>query len=112
VRAYIARTVRGWYNVEVYGCLKERQMKSIRSLKLTTTILVLILVAAACGPTSEPPTVVPPSIGEESPEAEMLALAGGKLVYGLTLTLSPSGIDPCLNASSELGVRFIEVPAK
>ena len=32
--------------------------------------------------------------------------AGSRLVYGLTL--SPSGIDPHVNASSELGIPLIE----
>ena len=67
-------------------------MKSIQSLKLITTTLVLILAATACGPTSEPSTAVPTPISEESPAAEMPAFEGGKLIYGLTL--APSGIDP------------------
>ena len=82
-------------------------MKSIEALKLTTTTLVLILAAAACGPTSEPPTAVPTPLGEESLTAEMPALAGGKLIYGLTL--APSGIDPHVNASSELGIPLTSV---
>jgi ABC-type transport system substrate-binding protein len=82
-------------------------MKSIKSLKLITTTLILILIATACGPTSEPPTAVPTSIGGESPAAEMPALGGGKLIYGLTL--APSGIDPHVNASSELGIPLTSV---
>jgi len=82
-------------------------MKSIEALKLTTTTLVLILVATACGPTSEPPTAIPTPVGEESLTAEMPALAGGKLIYGLTL--APSGIDPHVNASSELGIPLTSV---
>jgi peptide/nickel transport system substrate-binding protein len=83
-------------------------MKSIQPLKLIITTLVLILAATACGPTPEAPTAVPPPpIGEESPEAEMPALEGGKLIYGLTL--APSGIDPHVNASSELGIPLTSV---
>jgi len=82
-------------------------MKSIKSLTLTITTLVLILAAIACGPASEPPTAVPTSVGEESPAAEMPALEGGKLIYGLTL--APSGIDPHVHASSELGIPLTSV---
>jgi peptide/nickel transport system substrate-binding protein len=83
-------------------------MKSIQPLKLIITTLVLILAATACGPTPEAPTAVPPTpTGEESPGAEMPALEGGKLIYGLTL--APSGIDPHVNASSELGIPLTSV---
>ena len=82
-------------------------MKSTKSLKLITTTLVLILAATACGPTSEPPTAVPTPVGGETPAVEMPALEGGKLIYGLTLT--PSGIDPHVNASSELGIPLTSV---
>jgi len=82
-------------------------MKSIKSPKLIATTLVLILVVIACGPTSEPPTAVPTPAGEESPTAEGPALQGGKLIYGLTL--APSGIDPHVNASSELGIPLTSV---
>jgi len=82
-------------------------MKPIEALKLTTTTLVLILIATACGPAPEPPTAVPTPVSEESPAAEMPALAGGKLIYGLTL--APSGIDPHVNASSELGIPLTSV---
>jgi peptide/nickel transport system substrate-binding protein len=83
-------------------------MKSIQSLKLIITTLVLVLAATACGPTPEVPTAVPPTpTGEESPGAEMSALEGGKLIYGLTL--APSGIDPHVNASSELGIPLTSV---
>jgi peptide/nickel transport system substrate-binding protein len=82
-------------------------MKSIKSPKLIATTLVLILVAIACGPTSEPPTAVPTPADEESPMAEGPALQGGKLIYGLTL--APSGIDPHVNASSELGIPLTSV---
>jgi peptide/nickel transport system substrate-binding protein len=82
-------------------------MKSIKALKLITTTLVLILAAATCGPASEPPTAAPTSAGGESPTAEMPALGGSKLIYGLTL--APSGIDPHVNASSELGIPLTSV---
>ena len=83
-------------------------MKSIQPLKLIITTLVLILAATACGPTPEAPTAVPPTpTGEEPPGAEMPALEGGKLIYGLTL--APSGIDPHVNASSELGIPLTSV---
>jgi peptide/nickel transport system substrate-binding protein len=82
-------------------------MKSIKSPKLIATTLVLILVAIACGPTSEPLTAVPTPADEESPTTEGPALQGGKLIYGLTL--APSGIDPHVNASSELGIPLTSV---
>jgi peptide/nickel transport system substrate-binding protein len=82
-------------------------MKSIQPLKLIITTLVLILAATACGPISESPTAVPTPTGEEPPRAEMPALEGGKLIYGLTL--APSGIDPHVNASSELGIPLTSV---
>jgi peptide/nickel transport system substrate-binding protein len=82
-------------------------MKSTQSLKLIATTLVLVLVATACGPVSEPATAVPPPIGEESPATEGPSLEGGKLIYGLTL--DPSGIDPHVNASSELGIPLTSV---
>jgi peptide/nickel transport system substrate-binding protein len=44
---------------------------------------------------------------EESPAAEVPALEGGTLIYGLTLT--PSGIDPHVHASSELGIPLTSV---
>jgi peptide/nickel transport system substrate-binding protein len=82
-------------------------MKSTQSLKLIATTLVLVLVATACGPVSEPATAVPTPIGEESPATEVPSLEGGKLIYGLTL--APSGIDPHVNASSELGIPLTSV---
>jgi peptide/nickel transport system substrate-binding protein len=75
--------------------------------KLITTTLVLFLVATACGPASEPPTAAPTSAGGESPVVETPALTGGELIYGLTL--APSGIDPHVNASSELGIPLTSV---
>jgi peptide/nickel transport system substrate-binding protein len=82
-------------------------MKSTNAPQWFTMILVLVLAATACGPTSEPPTTVPTLIEEESPAAKVPARAGGKLVYGLTL--APSGIDPHVNASSELGIPLTSV---
>jgi len=82
-------------------------MKPIEALNLTTTTLFLILIATACGPAPEPPMAVPTPVGGGSPVVEVPAPAGGKLIYGLTL--APSGIDPHINASSELGIPLTSV---
>jgi len=55
------------------------------SLAVITIVLVWILAACSSAP----------------------AVKGGKLIYGLTLT--PSGIDPHVNASSELGIPLTSV---
>ena len=65
-------------------------------------ILVLSLVST-CGPTpTEEPTPVP-----AEPITDPIPTQGGRLIYGLTLT--PSGIDPHVDASSELGIPLTSV---
>jgi len=66
---------------------------------------LLVLVACAPGgatpsPSTPQPETAPPAEAESPP-------AGGRLVYGLTL--SPSGIDPHVNASAELGIPLTSV---
>ncbi len=82
-------------------------MKFVKSLDLVAMTLILILAAIACGPPSPTPTAVSAPAGKASPTAGGPALEGGKLIYGLTLT--PSGIDPHVNASSELGIPLTSV---
>ncbi len=62
-------------------------MKLTKVIGFLTMTVILILTLAACRPTPAP--------------------KGSKLVYGLTLT--PSGIDPHVNASSELGIPLTSV---
>jgi peptide/nickel transport system substrate-binding protein len=76
------------------------------SLPVTFTIMGLLvtlpfLSACAFTPTRESPAV------ELEPSAEELQATGGSLVYGLTL--APSGIDPHVDASSELGIPLTSV---
>jgi peptide/nickel transport system substrate-binding protein len=75
-----------------------------RSSKLWITgLLVLAIMLGACGTTpSKEPTAV-----AANPSAETAPRQGGKLVYGLTL--APSGIDPHVDASSELGIPLTSV---
>ncbi len=73
---------------------------------LARTLLALVLVAAslaACGstPTANLPTPVPEPTEGAGPTP------GGRLVYGLTL--APAGIDPHVDASSELGIPLTSV---
>mgnify|MGYP005857625645 CR=1 FL=1 len=60
-----------------------------------------VFVAVMCLLISFPAFASPPE------EAASSARQGGKLIYGLTL--SPSGIDPHVNASSELGIPLTSV---
>ena len=62
-------------------------MKLAKAASFVMVAVVLVLALAACRPAPAP--------------------KGGKLVYGLTLT--PSGIDPHVNASSELGIPLTSV---
>jgi peptide/nickel transport system substrate-binding protein len=81
-------------------------MGSHRWARLARTLLVLVVVAAslaACGAT--PTTVVPTPVPE--PTEETGPAPGGHLIYGLTLI--PSGIDPHIDASSELGIPLTSV---
>ncbi len=67
------------------------------------TLLVTLFLLVGCVPAGE----VTPSPAAPAPEATQPSRAGGKLVYGLTL--APSGIDPHVNASSELGIPLTSV---
>ena len=64
-------------------------------------VVLPFLNACAFIPTPEPPTL------QQEPSAEVLQVPGGNLVYGLTL--APSGIDPHVDASSELGIPLTSV---
>ena len=70
---------------------------------LTLMIISMPLLVAACFPSSGAPasTSGTPEVSNE------LSQSGGRLVYGLTL--SPSGIDPHVNASAELGIPLTSV---
>jgi peptide/nickel transport system substrate-binding protein len=75
------------------------------SVALVSLILILFLGGlAACQATPTPMPTSPPQ-----PTAPVAAgpIQGGKLVYGLTL--APSGIDPHVDASSELGIPLTNV---
>jgi peptide/nickel transport system substrate-binding protein len=81
---------------------REAMKKGWRALALSL-ILVLPCVAVSCnlaGVTSLPDRAAPQATNS-------ISLSEGKLVYGLTL--SPSGIDPHTNASSELGIALSSV---
>ncbi len=67
------------------------------------TLLITLFFLAGCAPAGE---VAPPAVAP-APGTTQPWLAGGKLVYGLTL--APSGIDPQVNASSELGIPLTSV---
>lgn len=70
---------------------------------LVLSLIIVTIVFTACGPAPTPePTPIP-----EEPTAEAGPVPGGKLVYGLTL--APSGIDPHVDASSELGIPLTSV---
>ena len=65
--------------------------------------LLLLVVLSACG---NPATTVP-ELESDMPTGAITPVKGGKLVYGLTL--APSGIDPHVDASSELGIPLTSV---
>jgi peptide/nickel transport system substrate-binding protein len=76
------------------------------SLPVTFTITGILVVlpflnACAFTPTTEPLAV------KQEPAAGALQVTGGVVVYGLTL--APSGIDPHVDASSELGIPLTSV---
>lgn len=80
----------------------------MRSVRRTVWHLMALLVAGVlmmscgAGPTPQPaPTV------DGAPEPTPAPPGGGRLVYGLTL--APSGIDPHVDASSELGIPLTSV---
>ncbi len=62
------------------------------------SLLSVIIILSACSPTTTPQPKATAATGEPSATIPQ----GGKLVYGLTL--APSGIDPHVDASSELGI--------
>ncbi len=62
------------------------------------SLLSVIILLSACSPTTTPQPKATAATGEPSATIPQ----GGKLVYGLTL--APSGIDPHVDASSELGI--------
>ncbi len=74
-----------------------------RNLLLTATALALIMLLSACDALGG----ATPEVSEATPEAATAPTAGGRLVYGLTL--APSGIDPHVDASSELGIPLTSV---
>lgn len=68
-------------------------------------VVVLLVSVVGCGASSTPPsapTALPPTAASGSEPTP-----GGKLVYGLTLVVS--GIDPHIDASSELGIPLTSV---
>jgi peptide/nickel transport system substrate-binding protein len=73
--------------------------------RLTAFILIPMLAAlVACSPIGGGTPSLPSSTSEAVDEPTRM---GGQLVYGLTL--SPSGIDPHINASAELGIPLTGV---
>jgi peptide/nickel transport system substrate-binding protein len=93
-----------WLHVE-----EEPMKKSERSYVFALLVTLFFTIGftscflAGCVPAGQatPPPAAP------APGATQLSLSGGKLVYGLTL--APSGIDPHVNASSELGIPLTSV---
>jgi peptide/nickel transport system substrate-binding protein len=73
----------------------------IRLLVLAIALVPALVVACGSAPTALPTPV------DEEPTQETGPTTGGKIVYGLTL--SPSGIDPHVDASSELGIPLTSV---
>ena len=81
--------------------------------RLFPLLVLLAALLVGCGP---PPTAVhptsspspsPTATSEAAPTTEPTAAPGGRIIYGLTL--APSGIDPHVNASSELGIPLTSV---
>lgn len=72
-------------------------------IHLLLALFLVVATLAACGPTSTPVPSAPPP--EPTPEAG--PTQGGRLIYGLTLI--PSGLDPHIDASSELGIPLTSV---
>jgi peptide/nickel transport system substrate-binding protein len=70
---------------------------------LALSLALILGLVCACGPSPTPePSPIPPQ-----PATEPAPAQGGRLVYGLTL--APSGIDPHIDASSELGIPLTSV---
>lgn len=80
--------------------LQPRGWMRLVGLLLAMVSLVASLAGCGAAPTT-PPTAVPEPTQASGP------IPGGRLVYGLTLT--PSGIDPHIDASSELGIPLTSV---
>jgi peptide/nickel transport system substrate-binding protein len=73
----------------------------IRLLAMAIALVPALVVACGSAPTALPTPL------DQGPTQETGPIAGGKIVYGLTL--SPSGIDPHIDASSELGIPLSSV---
>lgn len=69
----------------------------------TVTALLLLVALSACGASDTPE----PTDSGGKPISAATPIEGGRLVYGLTL--APSGIDPHIDASSELGIPLTSV---
>jgi peptide/nickel transport system substrate-binding protein len=70
---------------------------------LLMSLLFVIIILSACGPITAPEATVT----VDTQEPTFTIPQGGKLIYGLTL--APSGIDPHVDASSELGIPLTSV---
>ena len=70
----------------------------------TVAALLLLIALSACGGSDTPES---PDSGGQSTGGAVTPIEGGRLVYGLTL--APSGIDPHVDASSELGIPLTSV---
>ena len=67
------------------------------------TALLFLIALSACGASATPE----PAGSGDKPAGAATPIEGGRLVYGLTL--APSGIDPHVDASSELGIPLTSV---
>ncbi|RPI52145.1 MAG: ABC transporter substrate-binding protein, partial [Chloroflexi bacterium] len=85
--------------------MEERPMRSMRTRvwRLMALLLAGVLLVS-CGAS---PTPQPAATDAAAPEPTLGPPGGGRLVYGLTL--APSGIDPHVDASSELGIPLTSV---
>lgn len=70
---------------------------------LAAAMLLMLIALSACAPTN----TATPIDSNGQPTAAAAPKEGGRLVYGLTL--APSGIDPHIDASSELGIPLTSV---
>ncbi|MFN2220814.1 MAG: hypothetical protein ACK2UA_19555, partial [Anaerolineae bacterium] len=77
--------------------LRERRRRVARSTVPTLAIIAVCLMITSCGRQETTPTL----------DKEVESSASSRLIYGLTL--APSGIDPHVNASSELGIPLTSV---
>ena len=67
------------------------------------SLLLAIIILSACGPAPAPEATAT----ADTPGPTPTIPRGGRLIYGLTL--APSGIDPHVDASSELGIPLTSV---